>query len=56
MAEWYGASVSWAVDSGHTNDFNIGYSQLPCLTLSIEGTLIELSKPGRVTPGLHLNC
>ena len=46
MAERYRASASGSVDlgfnyeSGQTNDFEIGIrSQLPCLTLSIKGTV-----------------
>ena len=29
MAEWYGASVSLAVESGQTNDFKIGVHSFP---------------------------
>ena len=31
-------------ESGQTNDLKIGYSQLPCLTLSIEGTVWRTSR------------
>ena len=49
MAEWYGASASGSVDLGfdsewgQTNDLN-WYSQLPCLTFSIEGTVWRTSR------------
>ena len=43
MAEWYGASVSWAVDSGfdsesdQTNDFKIGIHSFPAWRSALQG-------------------
>ena len=43
MAEWYRASVSWAVDSGfdsesgQTNDFKIGIRSFPAWRLALKG-------------------
>ena len=49
MAEWYTASVSWAVYSGlipsRVKPMTLNwYSQLPCLTLSIKGTVWRTSR------------
>ena len=47
MAEWYGASVSWAVDSdlipesGQTNDFNIGIHSFPAWRSALKGQCEE---------------
>ena len=43
MAEWYRASVSWAVDSGfdsesgQTNDFKIGIHSFPAWRSALKG-------------------